>query len=100
IQLSCGFAFTTNLGKATSKGAELELKAAPVRGLDLGIAVGYIDAQLAEASPSGLGKKGDPTLQTPEWTVALETQYTVPVGFGFSAYVRGNYQYIDEVATT
>lgn len=100
LQLSCGFSFTTNFGKATSKGAELELRAAPLRGLDLGLAVGYIDAQLSEDNLTGVGKQGDMTLQTPEWTVAVESQYTVPVGFGFSAYIRGNYQYVDRVATT
>jgi iron complex outermembrane receptor protein len=100
IQLNCGFAFSTNFGKASSKGAELELRAAPVRGLDMGVAVGYIDATLSEDSPTGVGKKGDTTLQTPQWTVALDSQYTVPVGFGLSAYVRGNYQYVDDVAIT
>ena len=100
LQLNCGFAFTTNFGKATSKGAELELKAAPLRGLDLGLSVGYINARLAEDSPTGVGKKGDTTLHTPQWSVALQSQYTVPVGFGFSAYVRGDYQRIGRVATT
>jgi outer membrane receptor protein involved in Fe transport len=100
LQLNCGFSFTTNFGKATSKGAELELKAMPLEGLDLGIAVGYIDAQLAEDSITGIGKEGDMTLQTPKWTVAVESQYTVPVGFGFSAYVRGNYQHVGRAATT
>ena len=100
LQLSCGFSFTTNFGKAISKGAELELKAVPVRGLDLGVAVGYIDAQLAQNNPTGVGKDGDMTLQTPKWTVAVESQYTVPVGFGYSAYVRGNYQHVGRAATT
>ena len=100
LQLQCGFSFSTNFGKATSKGAELELRAAPVRGLDVGVAVGYIDATLAEDSLTGVGKKGDTTLQTPKWTVAVESQYTVPVSFGLSAYVRGNYQYVGRVATT
>jgi len=99
IQLQCGFAFATNFGKATSKGAELELRAAPIRGLDLGLALGYIDAQLAEDSVTGLGRKGDTTLQTPKWTLALESQYTMSVGAGLFAYVRGSYQFVDRVAT-
>lgn len=100
LQLQCGFSFSTNFGKATSKGAELELRAAPIRGLDVGVAVGYINATLSEDSLTGVGKKGDTTLQTPKWTVAVESQYTVPVGFGLSAYVRGNYQSVGRVATT
>jgi len=99
-QLNCGFSLQANFGKAINKGAEFELRAVPIQGLDLGLAVGYIDARLAEESLGGLGKKGDMTLQTPKWTAAVQSQYTVPVSFGMSAYVRGDYQYVDRVATS
>ena len=100
IPLNCGFSVSLNVGEASSTGFELELWSEPVDGLDLQLAIGYVDAQLELDAPDVGGEKGDQLQQVPEWTVAVSGQYTFPVLGDYEGFVRGDYSYIDDSYTT
>jgi outer membrane receptor protein involved in Fe transport len=101
---TCGFGYTDNLGAAQSKGLEVEAQAYLLKGLIVGARVGYTDAQLSEdvlAPPNVvtgtqaiIASNGDPIIGIPEWTVALNGEYTFSVGTNLDAYVRGDYQWL------
>jgi len=75
---------TSNAGKATSEGLELEVSAVPVEGLVLGLAASWIDARFDEGSlPTAPGQPGIPLRdmpRVPPYDVALYANYTHPVG--------------------
>lgn len=94
---SCGFAFTTNLGKAESQGFDLEGSLRVGSGLMLGTAIGYNKARFKETVYGGpaatvpLVSDGDAIPGAP-WTVTFNGQYD----FAFAqrdAYVRFDYEY-------
>ncbi|MEM7355295.1 MAG: TonB-dependent receptor, partial [Acidobacteriota bacterium] len=88
-----------NAGKAEVKGFELELSAAPRRGLDLALALGYIDTQytdLEDVSPNSVTLDGV-IPKTPEWTVSFSPQYSFPLRSGGTLTLRGDYSYRTEV---
>ncbi len=90
---------------AQIKGAELELIARPIPGLDLGATVTFIDAQLkktlANELPAGIvpsdpvfGVPGDKLEGSPDYSGSGWAQYGWPVGSGnYQAYVRGDLQF-------
>jgi outer membrane receptor protein involved in Fe transport len=94
----CQVNVTANLGKASSKGVELEISAQPIKGLDIRLTGSHIDAQLEEDSPSGGGEKGEQLLNVPRWTFAASGQYTAPVFENYEAYLRIDYQYVGDRA--
>lgn len=100
---SCGFTFIGNLGAARSRGFDLHITAAPVRGLTLEAAVGYTDAKykdtvyggvLRNGSRSIVISKNDPLFVAP-WTVSLSGDYETDLasGAGISGYLHGEYNY-------
>lgn len=88
----CGFQYTDNLGKAVSKGFDIELQVRPTPGLTLGANVSYIHSRYTEDVEGGkLVGKGD-QLPFPPWTVSLTAEFERPVGRG-EAYLFGQYNY-------
>lgn len=99
---NCGFGYNTNLGKATSRGFDLQVQATPVRDLHLTAAVGYTDATyqgtvLGAVSPdTGLPTvlaRGGDDLGTPPWQISLSAEYSRPVFTASEAYLFAAYQY-------
>lgn len=93
---------TRNAGKLTSKGAELELAALPVRGLELNYQAGFTDAEYKTLKVSQNGGEtdlsGKKQLFTPDMTSMLAVQYQVPVSRKpfIQLMARGEWQYLGE----
>ncbi len=92
----CGFAYTANLGKAVSKGFDLQMSVQPLDGLTLRGSVAYMDAHYTSTSLGGttnapLATKGDKLPGAP-WQIRLSGNYDFPVG-GHDAFVQVNYDY-------
>jgi iron complex outermembrane receptor protein len=94
----CGFAYTSNLGKAKSQGADLQADMALAPGLVGGLAVGYNDAKYTQTVKSVAGAAanlvtdGDHIVGWP-WTVAASLQYTFRAFGDHESYLRTDYQY-------
>jgi iron complex outermembrane receptor protein len=89
-----GFSFFTNAGNARSRGAELELQARPVRGLELGAAVSYVDAKFRSAFQSLNVAVGDRLPNIPKVQANLNARYSWPVAGPWNGYVYGSYSYV------
>lgn len=101
VGLLCAYSFVTNLSKATSKGADVQIDVQPVRGLNLSFSAAYTDAQYTEPSLGGLTSGGSRTVIVSEgdklpvapWQITASGEYSFDVGASSSAYVRGDYNY-------
>lgn len=102
--------FVANAAKGTIKGAELEVRAKPAKGLDFDLAVGYTDAQYDEVG-SGLGPtqvlpitKAAKFVKTPKWTASTGLQYTHAMADGSTLSLRGDLsaysKFYNDVANT
>jgi iron complex outermembrane receptor protein len=93
---------TKNSGKLNSKGAEIELAALPVRGLEINYQAGFTDAEYKTLKvPQGgaeVDLSGKKQLFTPDMTSMLAVQYQFPViGWqNIQLMARGEWQYIGE----
>jgi iron complex outermembrane recepter protein len=91
---------TRNAGKLTSAGAELEVAAVPLKGLQTEYAVGYTHAEYKKGKIAQYGTEVDLTgnrqLFTPEVTSMLALQYSYPLFAKQMAklVVRGEWMYI------
>ena len=96
---SCGgiAGFITNADSARSVGGEFELVTRPVEGLDLSLAVAYIDAELSEDSIVLNASKGDKLPHIPEWSARGSAQYGFPVFGNKEAFLRADIRYRDEM---
>jgi outer membrane receptor protein involved in Fe transport len=93
----CGYGYIANLGKAISRGVDLQADWSPERSLSFSLAAGYTDAFNAQDSlldGTLLAKNGDP-LATPKWTAALSAEYRFTPFAGANGYARVDYQYAD-----
>ncbi len=93
IPLNCGFSVALNVGEASSRGAELELRAKLTDSFEVGIAGSYTDAQLERNAPDLGGEKGDRLQNVPEYMFAANAQYSFPVFGDKEGYVRADYSY-------
>ncbi len=107
LALPLGTAFgTINAGKARIIGAELELQARPMPGLDLALAAGYNDGQLTEDTPGAPagpnpGFDGDRLPGVPRFNLAASAQYGFPLGSGgLEGFGRVDYSYTGDSTTT
>lgn len=102
--------FVANAAKGTIKGAELEVRAKPAKGLDFDLAVGYTDAKYDEVG-TGLGPtqilpitKAAKFVKTPKWTASTGLQYTYFLGDGSTLSLRGDLsaysKFYNDVANT
>ncbi len=76
--LDCGFSFTGNVGKAVSKGGELELSGRVTDALTLSAAIGYTDAKLAKDAPSLGALDGQHVQNVPKIGYSATVEYNVP----------------------
>ena len=88
---ACGYAYNTNVGNATSSGAEFEIKFKPTKSLVLDLAAGYTDATLSDSAGANAGVvgavKGARVPGVPKYNMALTGQYNFFVNddiYGFA----------------
>jgi outer membrane receptor protein involved in Fe transport len=93
------FTFLANAGGARIRGAELELSAEPIRGLNLTGAVGYVQGKLTSdqviasfQNASAGGKKGDPLGMAP-WSVSASASYDWELTRELDGMVRADLTY-------
>ncbi|WP_419657229.1 TonB-dependent receptor [Desulfosarcina variabilis str. Montpellier] len=93
---SPGVWIASNAAKAHSQGVELEVRARPLHGLDIGAAFGWVDAQFDE-----YGDYTDNTLQyIPAYTLNVNIQYRFASGWFARAEMEGfGKTYYDEANT-
>lgn len=106
VQLpSCALGFTTNRGKAVSKGFDLQVETLVADGLKLGATVGYTDAYFPNAAygaPSNgvtplLNAAGDKLGGVLAWTAAANMEYSrdiSPLWSGARSYLRVDYRWL------
>jgi outer membrane receptor protein involved in Fe transport len=93
VSLTCGFNYTTNVGNATSYGAELELKAKPISSVTIDLAAGLTHATLTNSDGAAAGVvgavDGANLPGVPNFNVALSAQYNFNVSGDAYGFVRG-----------
>ena len=114
---SCGEQFTGNLGKATSKGGDINVVYRPVTELTLDLTVAYTDAKFDKSSCAGslsfngsactggldpntgqpysvapVASQGDALLGAP-WSITTAAEYHFPAWQGRTPYLRVDYQH-------
>jgi len=95
-QLQCGINFMENVGKAVSKGIEIELAAYPARNLELTLNGNYSDAKLSEDVPNLGGASGDDLPGVPDYTFGGSITWFFKSFEGVTSSVRADYQYVGE----
>jgi outer membrane receptor protein involved in Fe transport len=93
IPLNCGFSIALNVGKASSRGAELELKTKLSERFEVGVVGSYTDAQLDKDAPDLGGHRGDRLQNVPEYMFAANAQYSFPILGDKEGYIRADYSY-------
>ncbi|WP_447751216.1 TonB-dependent receptor [Sphingopyxis fribergensis] len=89
---TCGFSFSGNAGKATSKGVELDFTVRPFSSVTINASGSFTDAKLETDSPPGNGvggRKGDRLPGIPRWSVQAGVQYD------FSLFEREGFARVD-----
>lgn len=86
-----GLGFTTNAGRAHSDGAELELTAVPIKGLEASIGGSVISAELDEAAMGA--PKGSFLPNVPPYSVNASISYERPIAANLSAFIRADGSY-------
>ena len=92
-----GVATTTNAGKATLKGGELEVTVRPVRGLDLNATAAYLDAEYDRFFDNGVSLAGNILPNAPRWNFTGAAQYRWEFVDGHSLTLRGDIAWRDRV---
>ena len=88
-------ALTLNAAQATTKGLELELLALPTDGLQLTGTLGLLDARydefigISDITGDPIDRSGQTFPSTPKTNVHVSAQYSIPVDFGQSPWMRG-----------
>ncbi len=98
IQTSAGgFNFIVNSpGSARSQGAELTLRYAPVRALNVTLNAAYTDATLRGNAPAAGGLDGDRLPYVPRWSGSLVADYSVPMGGDTALNIGATASYIGD----
>ena len=94
ILLSCGFQYTANVGAATSKGGEMELRARPLQPLEFSAGIGYQDAKITQTGPGSPQTVGSPIYNVPDWTANTSATYTVPLTSNWILVSGADYSYV------
>jgi iron complex outermembrane recepter protein len=93
----CGFSFTGNGGKATSRGVELELSGKVGERFEWSAFGSWVDATLDEDTPPGInGFKGDRLPFAPRFSGTVYGRYAFPLIGDLGAFVQADYRYIGE----
>jgi len=86
-----------NAGDAEMKGVELEITARPAVGLELTAGIGLLDAEYTDINPTASVPPGASIPDTPEVTLNLAGQYSMPLNnIGGTLVARVDYYYKDE----
>lgn len=93
ISLSCGFGFSTNVGKAEVKGFELEGRFELARGFEIGGTAAYTDTEITETAVGIAGLEGDAIPLVPKWAATAYAGFSAEMGSGWDLRLRGEYQY-------
>jgi len=94
----CGFRFTANLGRARSRGFDLQLDYRLTDDFSVQAEVGYTDAKFLDTFFGGplavvpLVTKGN-SIVAPPWTVSVHGQYDLSLRDHHDAYVRADFDY-------
>jgi outer membrane receptor protein involved in Fe transport len=94
LNLDDGTQLISNAGKATSKGAELETAAHPIKGLDLQASAAYTDATFNQTFPAIQTLAGAQLPNVPKWTWSFSGTYHRPVAEGVVGYLRGDLAHV------
>lgn len=96
-----GSAAISNFGNARIQGAELALTGRPLRWLQLGTAMSYIDAELRTDSPVGLqALRGSSLPYTAKFTANVFARAEFPIAAGARGYLRIDQLFQDDVNTS
>jgi len=94
--------YVANAGRATSKGAEVEVTARPLAGLDVFGGIGYTNARFGSGSVSGgVNVGGNRLSNAPDYTINAGVEYSREVAHAVTLYARGelvaygDYEYDD-----
>lgn len=100
IELGCSFDYNTNVGDATSYGAEIEIKAKPLPNLLLDLAAGYthatLDNTLFDANGNMLygAVAGTAIPGVPNYNIALTGTYTFNIRDEYTGFIRGAARFV------
>ena len=94
--LPCSYQITENAGKAVVHGAELELDGKLGEHLQLGLGVGFTQAELAADVPELGGVAGQQLENVPKWNGNLSAKYVFHPMPGYDGFVRLDGQYVGE----
>jgi iron complex outermembrane receptor protein len=90
---TCGFQFIGNVGAASIKGGELELKSILVPGLTGGAVASYTDSRITSTAAGVSAQVGQPLLDTPKWTSSVYLEVSLPNASGWDSHIRADYSY-------
>ena len=93
---TCAIRFIDNLGKARSRGFDLQATLSPLPGVTIDTAIGYTDTHYTDNATLAAGgqivvNEGD-AIEGAPWTIAVGGQYDFPFR-GHDFYVRGDVEY-------
>lgn len=97
VQYDNGVASTTNAGKATIKGLELELMAKPTGDLSLTSTFAYLDTRYDIYFDQGISLNGNRLPNAPKWNITLGGEYSVPLGTSGNLVLRTDLAWRDTV---
>jgi iron complex outermembrane recepter protein len=94
-----------NAASASISGVELDVEAAPYRGLKLRASATWLDAAFGHFSSIDpiYPERGEQDLtgnrlpQAPEWQYSVSGQYTFPISNGFEMVARADYKWQDDI---
>lgn len=93
-----------NADSATSKGAELSATALLSENLLVNLSVGFLDAKFDEfvafIDSQNRVLDGQTIPNAPRWTMAADAEYGFNVNADWSGYIRGEWNYRDEIRAT
>jgi outer membrane receptor protein involved in Fe transport len=92
---SCGFGFSANVGAAEVRGAEIEMRWSPLRGLTFAAAGAYSDAKITEEAAGVQAEAGDRVQLSPKWVVNGSVEYAFDAPNGWPLFARADYQWHD-----
>lgn len=84
--------YVDNVGEMTSKGAELELTALPINGLEIAYNLGFVDAEyqtliLPDENGEAVSFAGNRQVFTPDFTSTLALTYNTELGKDISGFI-------------
>ena len=98
IPLTCGFNYNTNVGNATTYGAEISIKAKPISSVLLGLDVGTTHAALSDSAGAAAGVTGAVDGATipgvPKYNASLSGRYNFSLGNDTYGFARAEMHWI------